>query len=381
MGAFVIILGIPDGILGVLWPSIRAAFHVPLDDLGVLTIASAVLYFAGGLIANPARARLGAGNAIVASCGVALLGLALWSGAPSWVLVLCGVAVLGLSRGVVDAVVNAEAALDGGVRRLAILHGSWAVGGTLGPLLVAAVLVWAHDWRVAVVVVAVGVLLLAVTALVDRQGPASTLPVAPTLPTQGISAARGTVPAQGTSAATSVPAEGTSAAAESGPIAWGYTYLIYDRHLSRTLAAIAVASFWASLTAGRFGLAVVDERVAGTAVLEASCLLMIVGTALFWLLPGSLSIAGLPIAGLGAAAVFPMLVALMPARVGEAATGHAVGASIAGASLSGPVAVAVFGVLAAHLGVGALGVCMFAATLVLYATNRVLTFVTAEGAA
>jgi fucose permease len=142
-----------------------------------------------------------------------------------------------------------------------------------------------------------------------------------------------------------------------------------------------VASFWASLTAGRFGLAVVDERVAGTAVLEASCLLMIVGTALFWLLPGSLSIAGLPIAGLGAAAVFPMLVALMPARVGEAATGHAVGASIAGASLSGPVAVAVFGVLAAHLGVGALGVCMFAATLVLYATNRVLTFVTAEGAA
>jgi hypothetical protein len=227
----------------VLWPSIRAAFHVPLDDLGVLTIASAVLYFAGGLIANPARARLGAGNAIVASCGVALLGLALWSGAPSWVLVLCGVAVLGLSRGVVDAVVNAEAALDGGVRRLAILHGSWAVGGTLGPLLVAAVLVWAHDWRVAVVVVAVGVLLLAVTALVDRQGPASTLPVAPTLPTQGISAARGTVPAQGTSAATSVPAEGTSAAArlrlvltigtfvaytaaESGPIAWGYTYLI-----------------------------------------------------------------------------------------------------------------------------------------------------------
>jgi fucose permease len=141
-----------------------------------------------------------------------------------------------------------------------------------------------------------------------------------------------------------------------------------------------MASFWAALMAGRFGLAVVDDRVAGTAILEASCLLMIVGTGLFWLLPGSTAIVGLPLAGFGTAAVFPMLVALMPARVGEAATGRAVGMSIAAASVAGPVAVAVFGVLAAHFGVSVLGVCLFAAAVGLYAMNRVLTLATAEGA-
>jgi hypothetical protein len=76
-----------------------------------------------------------------------------------------------------------------------------------------------------------------------------------------------------------------------------------------------------------------------------------------------------------------MLMALMPSRLGEAATGHAVGISIAAASLAGPAAVAVFGVLAAHLGVGALGVCLFAVTPVLYVTNRMLTVATPGRAA
>jgi fucose permease len=375
LGAFVVILGIPDGILGVLWPSMRATFHLPLDDLGVLTISGAVLYCTGGLLADPLRARLGAGNAMLASCGVAILGLALWSGAPIWLLLLGGVAVLGLSRGVIDAVVNAEAALDGGVRRLGLLHGAWAVGGTLGPLLVAALLVWGHDWRLAVVVVGASVLVLTGFAITDRNGHRSTLTAPEAEPTE-VQGATGP-PHLVLTLATFV----AYTAAESGPIAWGYTYLIYDRHLSGTLAAVAMASFWAALTAGRFGLAVVDDRLAGSAVLEASCVLMVAGTGLFWLLPGAGSIVGLPIAGLGAAAVFPMLVALMPARMGTAATGRAVGASIAVASLAGPTAVAVFGVLASHLGVRALGVCLFSATVVMYAMNRVLTLAAREAPA
>ena len=94
-------------------------------------------------------------------------------------------------------------------------------------------------------------------------------------------------------------------AAEAGPIAWGYTYLLLDRRLAHLVAAGAIAAFWAALTAGRFGLAVLGERAPGTSVLEMSCLLVVAGIALFWLLPGALAIAGLPVAGFGFAAVFP----------------------------------------------------------------------------
>jgi fucose permease len=118
--------------------------------------------------------------------------------------------------------------------------------------------------------------------------------------------------------------------------------------------------FWAGLTAGRFALAVASDRFAAALVLELSCLLVMVGSGLLWLLPGTLAVIGLPIAGLGAAAVFPVLVALMPRRVGQARTGQAVGVSIAAACFGGPVAVALFGLLAAHLGVGVLGACTWA---------------------
>ncbi len=161
-------------------------------------------------------------------------------------------------------------------------------------------------------------------------------------------------------------------AAEAGPIAWGYTYLILDRRLAHVAAAVAMAGFWAALTLGRFGLAALGER-AGMAILEMSCLLFAAGTGLFWLLPGGFSVIGLPVAGLGSAAVFPLLVALTPIRIGEAATGRAVGASIAAASLGGPVAVALIGLLAAHFGVGVLGACVFGLAVVLYLVNRVLS--------
>jgi fucose permease len=381
-GTFVLILGVTDGALGVLWPSMRATFHLPLDDLGVLSVAGTALYFTGGLLANRIRGRLGVGNVLAASCVLALVALVTWGTAADWPTVLVAVALLGFAKGVVDAAVNAEAAMAGGMRRLGLLHGSWAIGGMFGPLLVAAVLAWAHDWRAAVVVMAVGALALTPLSVlarrpatplsapepVDEQAPAPPVPAPP-------------VPVRRFVLLATVTVFVVYAAAENGPIAWGYSYLILDRHVSRTLAALALAMFWAGLTAGRFALAVASDRFAAALVLELSCLLVMVGSGLLWLLPGTLAVIGLPIAGLGAAAVFPVLVALMPRRVGQARTGQAVGVSIAAACFGGPVAVALFGLLAAHLGVGVLGACIFGAAVLLYVGNRGLSFATGRWAA
>jgi len=384
VGTFILILGITDGALGVLWPSMRATFHLPLDDLGVLSVAATALYFAGGLLASRIRGRLGVGNVLAASCVLALGALVTWSAAADWLTVLVAVALLGLSKGVVDAVVNAEAAMDGGMRRLGLLHGSWAIGGMFGPLLVAAVLAGAHDWRAAVVVMAGGALVLTPVSVLGRRSPAP-LPPSEPAPSSDVAARAepdgSTAPARRWVLVATVIVFAVYAAAENCPIAWGYSYLILDRHVSRTLAALALAMFWAGLTVGRLGLALVNDRFAAVAVLELSCLLVMVGSGLLWLLPGTFAVIGLPIAGLGAAAVFPVLVALMPRRVGEARTGQAVGAAIAAACFGGPVAVALFGLLATHLGAGVLGACVFSASVLLYVGNRSLSFATGRWAA
>ena len=385
-GSFVVLLGIPDGLLGVLWPTMRRNLHRPLADLGELVVAGTLLYLVGGLAGDRIRVAIGLRATLLWSTVLGLASLLGWTLAPGWWMILAALASLGLVKGVLDAVLNAVAAIDGGVRRLGFLHASWAIGGTLGPLLVAT-LVAGGQWRLAVGVVAAAAALLvplaafAPIAAPPGEAPAAAAPDAPGPAAPAETARRvdadrpgGPVRRQWPGLAATTLAFIAYAAAESGPVAWGATYLLSDRHLGPAAAAGAMAVFWAALTAGRLALAL-PRRWHPAQVLEVSCLLFVAGMAMFWLLPGSLCVLGLAVAGLGSATIFPLYMALTPDRLGEEVTGRAVGYSIAGAAAGGPAAVALFGVLASHLGTGVLGPCLFGAAVLMYLAHRLLAAV------
>ncbi len=374
-GSFVVILGIPDGLVGVLWPTMRRSLHRPLADLGELVLVGTALYLVGGLVGDRIQRAIGL-RATLLWCTIVGLGSLLgWALAPSWWIILVSFCVLGLVKGVLDAVLNAVAAVDGGVRRLGFLHASWAIGGTLGPVLVAT-LVAGGDWRAAVGVVAGAAAVLVPFAAMAPRSAVRTGDSLPQPVSEGGSPARrpNTHRPQWAGLVATTLAFMAYTAAEAGPVSWGATYLISDRHLGTTAAAVSMAAFWAALTLGRLGLAV-PHPWHPSRILEVSCLLFMAGMALFWLLPGSLAVIGLPVAGLGSATIFPLYMALTPDRLGEEVTGRAVGYSIAGAAAGGPAAVAVFGILAAHFGTGVLAPCLFGAAVVMYLAHRLLALV------
>jgi fucose permease len=378
-GTFVVILGIPEGLLGVLWPSMRHALHRPLADLGELVLAGTSLYVVGGLVAERVRLALGMRKTLLSATLVGFGSLLGWAAAPRWWVVLVSLGVLGLVKGVLDAALNADAAVDGGIRRLGLLHASWALGGTLGPVIVA-LLVSGGNWRTGVLVVAgATALLVPPAALPSKSAPADRAVLEPI----GAVAPETTAPPDRARAehqrsrlglAVTVLAFFAYTAAESGPVSWGASYLVTDRRLTTAGAATAMALFWAALTIGRLGLAL-PQRWRPVVVLEACSWLFLGGMALFWLLPGAFDTVGLPIAGLGSATIFPLFVALTPARLGTAATGRAVGWAIAGAALGGPAAVGLFGLLADRFGAGVLAPCLFGAVVCMYLAHRLLAAV------
>ena len=70
-------LGLPDGLLGVGWSSIRGGFAIPLDAIGMLLTASVTGYTTSSFLSGWLLARLGVGRMLVLSClltGLALLG-------------------------------------------------------------------------------------------------------------------------------------------------------------------------------------------------------------------------------------------------------------------------------------------------------------------
>ena len=61
-------LGLPEGLLGVAWPSIRATFGLPIDALGMLLATFASGYFVASAINGRVLARFGVGPVLSVSC-------------------------------------------------------------------------------------------------------------------------------------------------------------------------------------------------------------------------------------------------------------------------------------------------------------------------
>jgi fucose permease len=83
-GLAFISLGLPDGLLGVAWPSIRAFFGRDLDALGVLLVAATAGYVTSSFASGRILRHMNLGMVLAASClltGVALLG---YAASPRW---------------------------------------------------------------------------------------------------------------------------------------------------------------------------------------------------------------------------------------------------------------------------------------------------------
>ena len=70
-----IALGMPDGLLGVAWPSIRNGFSISLDAIGMFLTALVIGYMTSSFLSGPAIARIGVGRVLATSC--AMTGMAL----------------------------------------------------------------------------------------------------------------------------------------------------------------------------------------------------------------------------------------------------------------------------------------------------------------
>jgi len=157
-----IALGMPDGLLGVAWPSVRGSFLIPLDALGSLLFTSTAGYLTSSFLSGRLLALLGVGRVLAVSCaltGVALLGYTL---VPSWWMMVSLGVLTGLGAGAIDAGLNTYVAAHFGEGLMQWLHASYGIGVTSGPLIMTLALNAFQSWRVGYISVSGGQLLLAI---------------------------------------------------------------------------------------------------------------------------------------------------------------------------------------------------------------------------
>ena len=353
-----VVLGLPTGMLGIAWPSMRAALDAPLAGLGVLLAAMTVTQFGSSGLSGFVRERFGTVALLLGPTVLAAGGLALFALAETWPAMIAAAAILGAGLGLLDAAVNMEAALRRGVRFMGALHASWALGATLGPVLIGAVLVATGSWRLGYAVAALAFVALAVATSFARHDLHAARDSEDAPPVARAGARRTTI----AGAALLFVYVGI----ELGAGQWSFTRLTADGALADTIAGIAVFLYWSALAGGRVGLAVFGDRVGAARLFDLSVGGALVSAVAFWILPPPIAaLVALPCIGASLSVFVPLLLYLTPRRVGRAAAPRAIGYQVAAGMIGGAVLPAGIGVVMQSSGVATLGLCLSALAVTL----------------
>lgn len=361
-------LGLPDPVAGVAWPSVRDTFALPQGGFGLVFVALGVGYCASGFFGGKLAQVLGLGNLLWVSSGlvaVAMVGSGL---APVWPVFLACAVVWGLGSGGIDAGLNSYVSGHFSARHVNWLHACYGIGATLGPLLMAAMLVRAGSWRVGYH--AVGGTLLGMTALffATRRRWSEPPPSAQSAPVEVVGVK---MALRSRLVRLQMVAFFLYVGLEFAVGQWSFTLFTESRGIRPEVAGGLTGGYYAAIGIGRLLAGAVARRVELGRLVRASVLLAIVGIALLAVdSPAEIGMTGLVLIGLGLAPVFPCLMAATPERLGGAYAAHAVGFQVSAGMLGAALVPGVAGLVAEAMGVERVVAFCGAFAVVLFLTHE-----------
>jgi fucose permease len=342
-------LGMPDGLLGVAWPSIRSGFSVPLDALGMFLTALVIGYMTSSFFSGPIVTRLGVGKVLAISCGLTGIALFGYTFVPAWwMMVLLGV-VAGFGAGAIDAGLNTYVAAHFSEGLMQWLHASWGVGITLGPIIMTLGLGATETWHTGYRIVGGFQLFLAACFVL-------TLPM---WSDNGTPAAHDE-PKKLTDYKTPMgetmrqPRVWMSAllfflyvGAEGALGTWIYTLLTESRGIDPTLAGFWAGSYWATFTVGRIIAGLFANRIGINKLVIGGLIGALTGALLLvWNPSAAVNLLAVAIIGFSIAPIFPAMMSGTSKRVGEHFAANTIGMQMTATGLGTAVIPGVMGVVA-----------------------------------
>ena len=329
-------VALPGSTLGLLWPSMRATIHEPVDALGIVLFAGVLTSVLSSALTGRLLSRIAVGPVLALGTAAVGAALAMEAAAPAlWVIVL-GSAVFSLGFGALSTALNVYAAGHFGARDINWMHASYGLGATFGPLLVTALLRGGVGWRGATgsmaCVIALVAAILAITGRRWNDDPGR----AAADRSEGIATPAGSrdaAPRRWSALLAGVTFTTVETGLESAAGIWGYVFLTSGRGLSAVFAGVAVSAYWAMMFVGRALLGLLAARLGAARVLAGAVASVPVG-ALLMTLPGPafVAVVGIMFLGLATAPIFPLLTLTTSDRVGASAT-TAVGLQVAASAV------------------------------------------------
>jgi fucose permease len=355
-------LGLPDGLLGVGWPSMRTGFQIPLDALGSLMFISAAGYFVSSFFSGRLVSRMGVGGVLSASCVLTGIGLIGYTLVPAWwMMVLLG-AISGIGAGAIDAGLNTYVADNFHEGLMQWLHASYGIGITLGPIIMTVGLNNLNSWRPGYIFVGIFQLLLGLCFTLtlrmwnQKTGKPDTERVKKISEYKTPYSETFRQPAVWVSIFLFI----LYVSAEISLGTWAYTLLTESRGISIKIAGYLSGSFYATFTIGRIMAGFYAKKIGVKKLVCGSIIGALIGTVMLWVnVSDSISVVGVALVGLSIAPIFAALVSGTPERVGPRYAANTIGMQISAGSIGAATIPALVGVAARYISLEAIPACLF----------------------
>lgn len=140
-------LGLPDSLLGAVWPTMYPQLGVPVSYAGIISMIIAAGTIVSSLQSDRLTRKLGTGKVTAFSVAMTAAALFGFSISHSFIHLCIWAVPYGLGAGSVDAALNNYVALHYKSRHMSWLHCMWGVGASVGPYIMGLVMTGGLTWN------------------------------------------------------------------------------------------------------------------------------------------------------------------------------------------------------------------------------------------
>ncbi|MEM6400289.1 MAG: MFS transporter, partial [Cyanobacteria bacterium P01_D01_bin.116] len=161
-----IAIGIAEGGLGVLIPSISETYNLTSANITLIFLSQVTGYIFAALSSSILSNRIGLAKTLLIASITLALGLIIYASSPYWWLMVAAGSLLGLGIGLIDAGINSYIAnRQSQADLMGLLHGFYGIGALLGPAVATTSLALGLFWQSVYLVFALVVGLFAIAML------------------------------------------------------------------------------------------------------------------------------------------------------------------------------------------------------------------------